>query len=79
LHSTVGEADGPPDRGGALGGGGRDNINITVQTAQPLCGWVLSDEGEPRSFQGWLQLMRILADLLTPETRSSGPRGDGPN
>jgi hypothetical protein len=51
-------------------------IKIWRETERPLVGRVAQDEEPPRTFEGWLQLLRILADLLEPG-RCDGPRHGG--
>ncbi len=48
------------------------NIQIDVRVTQPPAGEVCVGGAEPRPFTGWLQLLRILSDVLA----GSGENGD---
>ena len=50
-------------------------IRIWRDETQALSGRVALDDAEPRRFEGWLQLLRILAELLEPARASGTPAG----
>jgi hypothetical protein len=50
-------------------------IRIWRDETPTLSGRVALGEGEPRRFEGWLQLLRILAELLEPGGASGAPPG----
>ncbi len=50
-------------------------IRIWRDQTRPLSGRVALEDGEPRRFEGWLQLLRILAELLEPAGASGAPAG----
>jgi len=43
-------------------------IDICVTTRQPPSGEVSADDGPHMAFTGWLQLLKILSDLLADAT-----------
>ncbi|MDQ1369030.1 MAG: hypothetical protein QOF20_1383 [Acidimicrobiaceae bacterium] len=43
------------------------DIRICVTVRQPPSGEVSTDGGEAHPFAGWLQLLKILSDILKPE------------
>jgi hypothetical protein len=55
---------------------GRMLIRIWRDDTPALSGRVALDGGEPERFEGWLQLLRILTELLGPAGRS-GPAARG--
>jgi hypothetical protein len=46
-------------------------IRISVESSQPLAGSAASDDAGPLYFDGWLELLRVLSEFVTP-ARSSG-------
>jgi hypothetical protein len=46
-------------------------IRISVDSSQPLAGSAASDEAGPLYFDGWLELLRVVSELVTP-ARSGG-------
>jgi hypothetical protein len=50
-------------------------IKIWRDETQALSGRVALGEGESRRFEGWLQLLRILAELLEPGGASGASAG----
>jgi hypothetical protein len=50
-------------------------IRIWPDTVKPLSGRVAVEGAEPRRFEGWLQLLGILAELLEPARASGAPAG----
>jgi hypothetical protein len=52
-------------------------IKIWRDETQALSGRVALGEGESRRFEGWLQLLRILAELLEPGGASGASAGGG--
>jgi hypothetical protein len=53
-------------------------IRIQLEESDPPLGSACAEEGSPVGFQGWLELLRVLADLLgstaTSELRSGQVR-----
>jgi hypothetical protein len=41
-------------------------IRISVESSQPLAGSAVSDEAGPLYFDGWLELLRVVSELVTP-------------
>ena len=67
---------GPAEDGGSL------LIRVWVRSQEPICGWAgLGEPGETqsdepsrfRSFEGWLGLLRVMADLLGPPGAAPDP------
>jgi hypothetical protein len=50
-------------------------IRIWRDQTQALSGRVAVENEEPRRFEGWLQLLGILAELLDPGRASGTPAG----
>jgi hypothetical protein len=50
-------------------------IRIWRDQTQALSGRVALEDEEPRRFEGWLQLLRILAELLEPAGASGAAAG----
>lgn len=52
-------------------------IHVRVEVTEPPCGLLWPDEGEPVAFSGWLDLLRVLSDLLAsqPGAPPAAPRG----
>ena len=46
-------------------------IRISVESSQPLAGSAASDEAGPLYFDGWLEMLRVVSELVTP-ARSGG-------
>lgn len=47
-------------------------IRISVESSQPLAGSAASDEAGPLYFDGWLELLRVVSELVTPPCSGSG-------
>jgi hypothetical protein len=41
-------------------------IRISVESSQPLAGSAASDEAGPLYFDGWLEMLRVVSELVTP-------------
>jgi hypothetical protein len=41
-------------------------IRISVENSQPLAGSAASDDAGPLYFDGWLELLRVVSELVTP-------------
>ena len=52
-------------------------IEISVQRGPPPSGVVSVDGGPDLGFDGWLGLLRVLADALHPEPPAGAPGGFG--
>jgi hypothetical protein len=50
-------------------------IRIWRDETRALSGRVALEDEEPRRFEGWLQLLRILAELLEPAGASGATAG----
>jgi hypothetical protein len=50
-------------------------IRISVESSQPLTGSAASDEAGPLYFDGWLELLRVVSELVSP-ARSGGEDGN---
>ena len=46
-------------------------IRISVESSQPLAGSAASDEAGPLYFDGWLELLRVVSELVTPPCSGS--------
>ncbi|MDR7420295.1 MAG: hypothetical protein QN178_15440 [Armatimonadota bacterium] len=59
-------------------------INISIQTTEPLAGTATADGREPLRFEGWLELLRAVSTLIgarsTPDpcagSSTTDPHGD---
>ena len=47
-------------------------IRILIERAQPVAGTAVTEGQEPLPFDGWLELLRVLSELVTPAAPSSG-------
>jgi hypothetical protein len=47
-------------------------IRISVERSQPLAGSAANDETGPLYFDGWLELLRVISELVTIPARSGG-------
>ena len=47
-------------------------ITIQVDAVGPPSGALVVDRGDPQPFVGWLELLRMLSDLMPPGERSPG-------
>jgi hypothetical protein len=52
-------------------------IEISVERGRPPSGAVVVDDGPPRPFDGWLGLLCLLAEALTPQPSAGVPGGPG--
>jgi hypothetical protein len=39
-------------------------IRIWIEGTQPVAGTAVTERGEPVTFDGWLELLRVLAELV---------------
>ena len=39
-------------------------IRVWIERADPLAGTAAVEDGEPLPFQGWLELLRVLSELV---------------
>lgn len=46
-------------------------IRISIDSTQPLTGTAATEASGPRPFAGWLELLRVISELLAP----TGPSG----
>jgi hypothetical protein len=51
-------------------------IRIWVERPQPLAGSAVTEGSEPLRFEGWLELLAVVAELIAAAP-SSGADGDG--
>ena len=47
-------------------------IRILIERAQPVAGTAVTEGQEPLPFDGWLELLRVLSELVTPAASSGG-------
>ena len=47
-------------------------IRILIERAQPVAGTAVTEGQEPLPFDGWLELLRVLSELVTPAAPSGG-------
>jgi hypothetical protein len=47
-------------------------IRISVESSQPLAGSAASDEAGPLYFDGWLEMLRVVSELVTPALSGGG-------
>ena len=47
-------------------------IRIWIERTQPLAGTASTEEAEPLRFDGWLELLRVLSELVA----AAAPPGD---
>jgi hypothetical protein len=40
-------------------------IRVWIERTQPLAGTATTGEAEPLHFDGWLELLRVLSELIT--------------
>jgi hypothetical protein len=57
-------------------------IRVWIEGSQPLAGTAAVEGGEPLRFDGWLELLRVVSELVavgTTDSRDSDPaeRADG--
>jgi hypothetical protein len=46
-------------------------IRIWIEGSQPLAGTAAIEEGEPLRFDGWLELLRVVSELVAAGTTDS--------
>jgi hypothetical protein len=51
-------------------------IRIWVERMEPLAGTATTEGSEPLRFEGWLELLRVVSELVSAAP-SSGEDGDG--
>ena len=47
-------------------------IRILIERAQPVAGTAVTEGQEPLHFDGWLELLRVLSELVTPAPSGGG-------
>jgi hypothetical protein len=50
-------------------------IRIRIESTQPLAGTAAAKGSDPLPFEGWLELLRVISELVAAEAASCG--GDG--
>jgi hypothetical protein len=50
-------------------------IRIFIDTREPVTGQARAGTGEAVPFQGWLDLLKVLSELLAPHPGPSSPGG----
>jgi hypothetical protein len=50
-------------------------IRIRIENTQPLAGTAATEGSEPLRFDGWLELLRVISELVATAAPSGG--GDG--
>ena len=48
-------------------------IRIVVEQAQPLAGTATTEGRDPLPFEGWLELLRVLSELVAPAQPDAPP------
>ena len=51
-------------------------IRISVESSQPLTGSAASDEAGPLYFDGWLELLKVVSELVTPARDEDANRAE---
>jgi hypothetical protein len=53
-------------------------IRIWIHSTQPLAGTAATEEAEPLRFDGWLELLRVISELVaaTPSGAGDGQPAD---
>jgi hypothetical protein len=52
-------------------------IRVWVDRTQPLAGTAATGEAEPLAFDGWLELLRVLSDLVAGAPAGEDTDTDG--
>ncbi len=47
-------------------------IRISIQRRQPLAGTAATELGDPVPFEGWLELLRVVSELVAAAAPSGG-------
>lgn len=47
-------------------------IRISIERSQPLAGTAATEQGDPVSFEGWLELLRVVSELVAAAAPSGG-------
>ena len=42
-------------------------IRVWIERAEPLAGTAAVEGAEPRAFEGWLELLRVLSELVVDD------------
>jgi hypothetical protein len=50
-------------------------ISVWIEASQPLTGTAAIEGGEPRHFDGWLELLRVVSELVDAASRGGGDAG----
>lgn len=53
-------------------------IRVWVERTQPLAGTAATGEAEPLAFDGWLELLRVLSELVAAAPSSGADPGTVP-
>ena len=54
-------------------------IRVRIERAEPLAGTAETEGGAPLAFEGWLELLHVLATLIGAEGGSPGERPAAPH
>ncbi len=54
-------------------------IRIEIERAEPLAGTAATEGGAPLAFEGWLELLHVLATLIGAEGDSPGEQPAAPH
>jgi hypothetical protein len=53
-------------------------IRIWIERTHPLAGTAATERSEPAHFDGWLELLRVVSELVAAAGREeTGPAADG--
>lgn len=53
-------------------------IRILIERTQPLAGTAATEEAEPLHFDGWLELLRTISELVAATAPSGGEDVESP-
>jgi hypothetical protein len=65
-------------RGAAEADGGPVLIHVRVEASEPPRGRLWPDRGPVIEFSGWLDLLRVLSELLEEPSSGGTPQAGGP-
>jgi len=51
-------------------------IRVWIERSQPLAGTAATEEAEPVGFDGWLELLKVLSELVAAATPPGGEDAD---
>jgi hypothetical protein len=51
-------------------------IRVQIESTQPLAGTAAAEGSDPLPFDGWLELLRVISELVAAEAAPGGGDGD---